>query len=212
MSDTAVLRTTGLVAGYERDLPIVRVVDFALGADELVVVLGPNGAGKSTFVKAIAGLVPIHAGTVRLGHTDTTHVPAHEKIRHGLAFVPQTENVFATLSIADNLRLAADILPAAARAVEPPPGFSDWPAVVQRAKGQTVYWRAWAGDQKVNDFIAWAAGVVRDRYAIQLRHVKEDDSAAAVTNVACARLTMPPMPVTTVKLTKTRARHRPAIV
>lgn len=116
MSDTAVLRTTGLVAGYERDLPIVRGVDFALGADELVVVLGPNGAGKSTFVKAIAGLVPIHAGTVRLGHTDTTHVPAHEKIRHGLAFVPQTENVFATLSIADNLRLAADILPAATRA------------------------------------------------------------------------------------------------
>ena len=115
MSSSDVLRTTGLVAGYERDLPIVRGVDFALGAHELVVILGPNGAGKSTFVKAIAGLVPIHSGTVTIGGADVTHSPAHEKIRHGLGFVPQTENVFATLSIADNLRLAADILPTADR-------------------------------------------------------------------------------------------------
>ena len=73
--------------------------------------LGPNGAGKSTFVKAIAGLVPVHSGTMRLGDLDITAVPAHEKVRHGLAFVPQTENIFATLSIHDNLLLAADILP-----------------------------------------------------------------------------------------------------
>lgn len=116
MTEGPVLRTTGLVAGYERGLPIVRGIDFVLHAEELVVVLGPNGAGKSTFVKAIAGLVPIHEGSVTLGDADATHVPAHEKIRHGLAFVPQTENVFVTLSIADNLRLAADILPAAQRA------------------------------------------------------------------------------------------------
>ena len=62
-------------------------------------------------VKAIAGLVPIHSGTVRLGDRDVTAVPAHEKIRQGLAFVPQTENIFATLSIHENLLLAANILP-----------------------------------------------------------------------------------------------------
>jgi branched-chain amino acid transport system ATP-binding protein len=106
-----VLSTRGLVAGYERDLPIVRGVDFAVREGEMVVILGPNGAGKSTFVKAIAGTVPVHSGTAMLGAADITNVPAHEKIRHGLAFVPQTENVFATLSIADNLQLAADILP-----------------------------------------------------------------------------------------------------
>jgi branched-chain amino acid transport system ATP-binding protein len=111
MEERIVLATSGLVAGYERDLPIVRGIDFALRAGELVVVLGPNGAGKSTFVKAIAGLVPVHAGTTTLGDADVTNVPADEKIRHGLAFVPQTENVFATLSIRDNLRVAADILP-----------------------------------------------------------------------------------------------------
>jgi branched-chain amino acid transport system ATP-binding protein len=107
----SVLSTQALVAGYERDLPIVRGVDFQVAAGELVLILGPNGAGKSTFVKAIAGLVPTHSGKTALGEIDITDVPAHEKIRHGLAFVPQTENIFATLSIHDNLLLAADILP-----------------------------------------------------------------------------------------------------
>jgi branched-chain amino acid transport system ATP-binding protein len=61
-------------------------------------------------VKAVAGLVPIHSGTVALGTSDITAVPAHEKVRHGLAFVPQTENIFASMSIEDNFRLAADII------------------------------------------------------------------------------------------------------
>ncbi|MCO5080843.1 MAG: ABC transporter ATP-binding protein [Rhizobiaceae bacterium] len=111
------LATSALVAGYERDLPIVRGVDLAVTRGELVVVLGPNGAGKSTFVKAVAGLVPIHSGSVALEGADVTAVPTHEKVRHGLAFVPQTENIFATLSIHDNLLLAAQILPREKRAI-----------------------------------------------------------------------------------------------
>lgn len=111
MSAAPALSTTGLVAGYERDLPIVRGIDFAVMPGELVVVLGPNGAGKSTFVKAIAGIVPVFEGRVALGDKDITATPAHEKIAQGLAFVPQTENIFATLTIAENLELAADILP-----------------------------------------------------------------------------------------------------
>ncbi|MFO1132244.1 MAG: ABC transporter ATP-binding protein [Hyphomicrobiales bacterium] len=111
MSHGAALSTRGLVAGYERDLPIVRGIDLAVAPGELVVVLGPNGAGKSTFVKAIAGIVPVFAGSVALGASDITEVPAHEKIARGLAFVPQTENIFATLTIFENLELAADLLP-----------------------------------------------------------------------------------------------------
>lgn len=110
------LATKALVAGYERDLPIVRGVDLSVRAGELVVILGPNGAGKSTYVKAIAGLMPVFSGAVSLGGADITTVPVHEKVRHGLAFVPQTENIFASLSIDDNLRLAADILPKAGQA------------------------------------------------------------------------------------------------
>ncbi|PLP61170.1 ABC transporter ATP-binding protein [Mesorhizobium loti] len=110
-SQPVALSTQALVAGYEPDLPIVRGVDFSIHNGEFVIVLGPNGAGKSTFVKAIAGLVPIHSGATLLGDFDITAVPTHEKIRHGLAFVPQTENIFATMSIHDNLLLAANVLP-----------------------------------------------------------------------------------------------------
>jgi branched-chain amino acid transport system ATP-binding protein len=127
-----VLSTAALVAGYERDLPIVRGVDFNVAAGELVVLLGPNGAGKSTFVKAIAGLVPVHSGTARLGDLDITAVPAHEKIRHGLAFVPQTENIFATLSIHDNLRLAADILPRERRGERIAALYATFPDLAER--------------------------------------------------------------------------------
>ena len=109
------LSTRALVAGYEPDLPIVRGIDFAIGASELVVVLGPNGAGKSTLVKAIAGLVQVHSGSVRLGDRDITSVPAHDKVHQGLAFVPQTENIFTTLTIHENLLVAANILPTEGR-------------------------------------------------------------------------------------------------
>jgi branched-chain amino acid transport system ATP-binding protein len=105
-----VLAMRGLVAGYERDLPIVQGVNLAISAGEFLVLLGPNGAGKSTLVKTVAGLVPVHAGSVSLGGADITAAPAHEKVRLGLAFVPQTENIFATLTIHENLQLAAQIL------------------------------------------------------------------------------------------------------
>jgi branched-chain amino acid transport system ATP-binding protein len=129
---TPVLSTTALVAGYERDLPIVRGVDFQVTQGELVLILGPNGAGKSTFVKAIAGLLPVHSGTLRLGDRDVTAVPAHEKIRHGLAFVPQTENIFATLSIHDNLLLAADILPREKRSARVAALYAMFPDLAER--------------------------------------------------------------------------------
>lgn len=89
----------------------MRGIDFSVGVGELVVVLGPNGAGKSTLVKAVAGLVPIHSGSVRLGDCDITEVAAHEKVHRGLAFVPQTENIFTTLTVHENLLVAANILP-----------------------------------------------------------------------------------------------------
>jgi branched-chain amino acid transport system ATP-binding protein len=111
------LQTTGLVAGYERDLPIVRGIDLAVTQGEFVAILGPNGAGKSTYVKAIAGTVPIFAGKVMLGGQDITETPLHQRAGRGLAFVPQTENIFTSLSIAENLQLAADVLPKALRAL-----------------------------------------------------------------------------------------------
>jgi ABC-type branched-subunit amino acid transport system ATPase component len=112
----SVLEVRDLVAGYEPGLPIVRGAGFVLDAGEILVLLGPNGAGKSTLAKAVAGLVPVAAGTVTLGGESLLAVPAHRRIRAGLGFVPQTENVFAALTVAENLAIAAAVLPRASRA------------------------------------------------------------------------------------------------
>jgi branched-chain amino acid transport system ATP-binding protein len=109
------LEVADLVAGYDAAVPIVNGASLAVAAGEIVAILGPNGAGKSTLIKAVAGLVPIASGAVRLRGRDITALPAHAMVRHGLGFVPQTENVFTGLSIADNLKLAAGILPRSER-------------------------------------------------------------------------------------------------
>ncbi len=127
-----ILSTSGLVAGYEPDLPIVRGIDFAVTAGELVVLLGPNGAGKSTFVKAIAGLVPIHAGAMILNGRDITHVAPHGKVAEGLAFVPQTENVFATMTILENLQIAVAHLPKTRRSAAIEALFTRFPDLAVR--------------------------------------------------------------------------------
>jgi branched-chain amino acid transport system ATP-binding protein len=110
------LETRGLVAGYEPDLPIVRGASIRVARGEIVLLLGPNGAGKSTLVKAIAGLVPVAAGEILADGASIAGVPTHRLIRRGLAFVPQTDNVFTGLSVRENLVLAAGLLPAAQRA------------------------------------------------------------------------------------------------
>ncbi len=109
---TVALSIEQLEAAYEPGLPIVRGASLAVQPGEIVAILGPNGAGKSTLVKAVAGLVPVTAGRVLLHGQDITRVPAHRLVFEGLAFVPQTENVFANLTIAENLELAAAILKA----------------------------------------------------------------------------------------------------
>jgi len=105
-----------LVAGYEPGVPVVNGASLSVSAGEIVAVLGPNGAGKSTLIKAIAGVAPIMSGAVFLNGEEITRLPAHRMVRRGLAFVPQTENVFTGMSVEDNLRLAAGILGADRRA------------------------------------------------------------------------------------------------
>lgn len=108
---TAALEFSSVEGGYEAGLPILRGASLAVQQGEIVALLGPNGAGKSTLVKAAAGLVPIWSGSVMLGGRDITRVPAHRMVREGLGFVPQTENVFANLSVLENLQLAAALVP-----------------------------------------------------------------------------------------------------
>jgi branched-chain amino acid transport system ATP-binding protein len=107
---SAALRIESLEAGYEPGLPIVRGASLCVAEGEIFALLGPNGAGKSTLIKAVAGLVPVFSGTVALLGRDITGRAAHRLAHEGLGFVPQTENVFVNLTVADNLDLAASIL------------------------------------------------------------------------------------------------------
>jgi branched-chain amino acid transport system ATP-binding protein len=110
-----VLAAEDVVAGYEPGLPIVRGVSLAVRPGEIVALLGPNGAGKSTLVRALAGVVPLTAGRVTLAGREVGGLPAHERARAGLGFVPQTENVFAGLTVDENLELAGFALARSAR-------------------------------------------------------------------------------------------------
>lgn len=100
-----VLTVQGLVAGYVRDLPILHGVDLSVKRQSLTVIIGPNGAGKSTLIKAVAGLVPVSAGAVTLDGRDITGIRPDQMAALGLAYVPQSDNIFRHLTIAENLAL-----------------------------------------------------------------------------------------------------------
>jgi branched-chain amino acid transport system ATP-binding protein len=99
------LQAERVIAGYARDLPIVHGVDLEVDPGEILVILGPNGAGKSTLLKALAGVVSIFDGAVRLAGKDIAGTPAHRLSASGVGFVPQTANVFTTLTVDENLRI-----------------------------------------------------------------------------------------------------------
>lgn len=114
----SLLTVSRLEAGYEPGLSIVKGASIHADKGEIVVILGPNGAGKSSLIKAIAGIVPVTGGSVVLDGEDITAVPAHLKIRKGLAFVPQTENVFPLMSVEENLAVAAGVFRGGAAPVD----------------------------------------------------------------------------------------------
>ncbi|MFN3645345.1 MAG: ABC transporter ATP-binding protein [Gemmobacter sp.] len=108
---SAILTVEGLEAGYVRDLPILRQVRLSVERASLTVIIGPNGAGKSTLIKAIAGLVPVSAGRVVLDGAEITGIRPDQMGALGLAYVPQTDNIFRHLSIRENLSLVLCRLP-----------------------------------------------------------------------------------------------------
>jgi ABC-type branched-subunit amino acid transport system ATPase component len=99
------LRIEALEAGYVRDLPILFGIDMVAEHGKLTTIIGPNGAGKSTLIKAVAGLVPVSGGRVDLGEKEITGLRPDLMGAHGLAYVPQTDNIFRHLSIRENLAL-----------------------------------------------------------------------------------------------------------
>ena len=101
------LNVDSVTAGYRRGLPIVHGVSIQVGEGEIVTVIGPNGAGKSTLLKAVAGLAIVESGAITLGADSLLGVSPDRLGRYGLCYVPQTANIFTTLSVIENLALAA---------------------------------------------------------------------------------------------------------
>lgn len=105
----AVLRLQDVAAGYGA-AAIVSGVSISVGRGEVVSVIGPNGAGKSTLLKAVTGRLPVMNGTVRFGSRDITNMRGHRLARMGLGFVPQTKDVFDTLTVTENLEMGGYLL------------------------------------------------------------------------------------------------------
>jgi branched-chain amino acid transport system ATP-binding protein len=93
------------VAGYSAADEVLKGVDFAVDAGEIVGVIGPNGAGKSTLFKAVAGLLAPGRGEIRLDGQPIGGRPAREVARLGIAYVPQEQNIFPTMSVRENLEM-----------------------------------------------------------------------------------------------------------
>jgi len=101
------LAVNGLTAGYIRGMPIINDVSLTAKHGEIVAIIGPNGAGKSTLLKTIAGLLNVESGNVTLDGLGITGIRPDKLSQSGVAMVPQLENIFRTMSVQQNLRLAA---------------------------------------------------------------------------------------------------------
>ena len=104
----SLLTGEALTGGYGGP-DILRGCSVGVDAGEIAVVVGPNGAGKSTAMKALFGLLRLRAGTVRLDGEDITALAPQARARKGMGFVPQTENVFRSMTVQENLEMGAFI-------------------------------------------------------------------------------------------------------
>lgn len=109
-----VLEVSNVNAGYAPDLPILQDVSMQARRGCVTVIIGPNGAGKSTLIKAVAGIVRISSGRVAMDGSEITNIRTDRMAAHGIAYVPQTDNIFRSLTVRQNLALA--LRRAAARA------------------------------------------------------------------------------------------------
>ena len=111
LAEGALVRADNLIAGYIPGVDILKECNFFLRDGEIVGIIGPNGAGKSTLLKALFGLIPIRDGQVTLRDDNITSAAAHVLVTKGVGYVPQTQNVFPSLTIEENLEMGIYLRP-----------------------------------------------------------------------------------------------------
>jgi ABC-type branched-subunit amino acid transport system ATPase component len=127
------LEVRTLVAGYGA-AEILHGVNLTLGPREVVTILGPNGAGKSTLLKAVMGYLTPRSGDVRFNSRPLTGMRPDERVRAGIAYVPQLENVFPSLTVRENLIVGGQLLPRAALAAQIEATYAAFPILAERSR------------------------------------------------------------------------------
>ncbi|WP_411721194.1 ABC transporter ATP-binding protein [Mycetocola sp.] len=105
LAPETVVEVKNLTAGYLPGVNILNSANLVAAKGELIGIIGPNGAGKSTLLKAIFGQVRVRGGEIRLNGEDITGLKADKLVARGVGFVPQTNNVFPSLTIEENLQM-----------------------------------------------------------------------------------------------------------
>ena len=152
----ALIELEGVFAGYG-DAEILHGVDLTLGEREIVTIIGPNGAGKSTLLKVLMGYLVPSAGAVRLRGRDVTRDRPDRRIRDGVAFVPQLDNVFESLTVAENLKVGGYLLKRPALSARMDEICSEFPMLAERL-GQRA--RTLSGGQR--QILAMARAMMTD--------------------------------------------------
>ncbi|MCA8870059.1 MAG: ABC transporter ATP-binding protein [Rhodobacteraceae bacterium] len=107
MSNEPFLIGENMTGGYGKGPAILHDCTVAVDQGEIAVIVGPNGAGKSTAMKAIFGMLNLHKGSVRLDGEDITNLTPQDRVAKGMAFVPQTNNIFTSMTVEENLEMGA---------------------------------------------------------------------------------------------------------
>ncbi|MET7246708.1 ABC transporter ATP-binding protein [Methylobacterium sp. EM32] len=174
---TPLLQVQGLEAGYGK-IRVLHGVDLVVRAGEVVTLLGPNGAGKSTLLRALSGLLPVQAGTVRLGGQLLSGAGPRSAVRAGLSHVIEGHRVFTAQTVRENLLLAAYDLPRAERAARIDEALSHFPEIAAKShdKGASL-----SGGQQ--QMLAVAQGLVQRPRLLML-----DEPSAGLSPVLVDRV------------------------
>ncbi len=96
-----------MTGGYGRGADILHGCTISVDEGKIAVIVGPNGAGKSTAMKAVFGMLNLREGAVRIAGKDITHLSPQDRVAEGMAFVPQTSNIFTSMTVEENLEMGA---------------------------------------------------------------------------------------------------------
>ena len=107
--DDKFLKAHKITGGYGSGPDILHACDISVGKGEIAVIVGPNGAGKSTAMKAIFGMLDVREGSVLLDGVDISNFSTQDRVRAGMGFVPQNQNIITSMTVHENLEMGAFI-------------------------------------------------------------------------------------------------------